>query len=648
MKRLFLGVFGGFCVVLICIGVINFYHIGTIHTMQHEVAKSDHLAQVLQQHKEQFRSFAQHHTHFDSVATDLQRQLQLNKQFWRKTLKESMANNASLRRNGLAGFHEGIEVSTFSQLLKLEQQLLKKVGRIGFKDQGLIGKMRTLAHQMENDYPQYNEGLLSLRRHEKDFLMRVDPAYSDRFKTEMTLWKKQVHLPDALYNYAIYFDSLSTDYLQLLHPGRTGFYHHWLDHFEALQDCVRKQRSGLLKASLDASSTAENTILFMNGLMVLFAIGCTIYFTRKFSLQVKNLQQTMANYIATNYQFHQETSLRIPRNDFGKITLHFLKLTRKIRSDMQLLEDRVERRTKSLQFKNHQLELQHLEMMESLRYAQDLQQSLLVSRAKLLRSFREAWVYYKPKNMVGGDFYWMKEVQEHGQTALYFALADCTGHGVPGALLSVMGMNALDELIGSGIRQPSLMLDALRSLVSRRLNTQEDKRYDGMDLALFRWNREQNTITFAGAQLPLWILREGELVEIVGQRMPIGYTYFEVNSFEEYEIQLRPKDRLLLFSDGMVDQFGGLKSKKMGRKFLREWLIRHADEPTATIYSKLIQQFESWKGNTEQTDDCTFIILEPGVSEQSFLTAAVSVHSITKVLSNRKEKAVVSIGVSNK
>lgn len=616
--------------------------------MQQEVAKSDHLAQLLQQHKEQFRSFAQHHPHFDSVATDLERQLMLNKRFWTKTLKESMANNASLRQNNLGVFNEGIDVSTFSKLLKLEQQLLQKVSRIGFKDQGLIGKMRDLAHQMEKDYPQYNESLLSLRRHEKDFLMRVDPAYSERFKEEMTLWKKQVHLPDALDNYAVYFDSLSTDYLQLLHPGRTGFYNRWLDHFEALQDNVRKQRSGLLKASLHASSAAKQTILLLNGLMVLFAIGCTFFFTRKFSRQVKNLQKTMANYIATNYQFHQDTLLRIPRNDFGKITLHFLKLTRKIRSDMQLLEDRVERRTKSLQFKNHQLELQHLEIMESLRYAQDLQQSLLVSRAKLLRSFQEAWIYYQPKNMVGGDFYWMKEVQEYEQSTLYFALADCTGHGVPGALLSVMGMNALDELIGSGIRQPALLLDALRSLVSRRLNTQEDKRHDGMDMALFAWNRQQNTITFAGAQLPLWILRDGELVEVVGQRMPIGYTYFEVNSFEEYEIQLQPKDRLFLFSDGMVDQFGGIKSKKMGRKFLREWFIRHANEPTSLLYSKLIHQFENWKGNTEQTDDCTFIILEPGVSSQSYLSAAVSVQSTNRVLSNRKEKAGVSIGVSNK
>src|SRR3989338_2044096 len=648
MKRLFLGVFGGFCVVLVFIGVINFYHIETIYVMQQEVAKSDHLAQILQQHKEQFRSFSQHHPHFDSVAINLEQQLNLNKQFWTKTLNKSMSNNASLRKHNLSALNDGIEVSTFSKLLKLEQQLLQKVGRIGFKDQGLIGKMRNLAHQMENDYPQHNERLLSLRRHEKDFLMRVDPAYSERFKEEMTLWKKHVHLPDALDNYTVYFDSLSTDYLQLLYPGRTGFYKHWLDHFEALQDSVRKQRSGLLKASLDASSTAEQTILLLNGLMVFFAIGCTILFTRKFSRQVKNLQQTMAGYIATNYQFHQDTLLRIPRNDFGKITLHFLKLTRKIRSDMQLLEDRVERRTKSLQFKNHQLELQHLEMMESLRYAQDLQQSLLVSRAKLLRSFQEAWIYYQPKNMVGNDFYWMKEVQEHEQSTLYFALADCTGHGVPGALLSVMGMNALDELIGSGIRQPAQLLNALRSLVSRRLNTQEDKRYDGMDLALFAWDRQQHTITFAGAQLPLRILRDGELVEIVGQRMPIGYTYFEVNSFDEYEIQLQPKDRLFLFSDGMVDQFGGIKSKKMGRKFLREWFIRHANEPTAIIYSKLIQQFENWKGNTEQTDDCTFIILEPGVSAQSFLSATVSIQSTSRVLSNRKEKAGVSIGVSNK
>jgi len=483
----------------------------------------------------------------------------------------------------------------------------------GYKDYNLEGAMRRHIHWLEDHRAIPADRMLSLRRHEKDFLMRMDRIYAERLHEEMDSWKVSGNVPPDLVSYVAYFDTLTNYYMLMFRSGKEGLYYNWTHSIEALQEGVRKQRSLLLRTSFEESAKAQTFNYILISIAILLAVGCTILFTRRFSKQVNELQQTMAQYIATNYQLADETSLRVPRNDFGKITLHFFQLTRKIRADMQLLEDRVQRRTKSLQLKNHQLELQHREIMGSLRYAQDLQQSLLVSRSKMLRSFREAWVYYQPKNLVGGDFYWMKEVKQPDEHLVFFALADCTGHGVPGALLSVMGMNALDELIDSGLRQPSLILNELRSLVSRRLNTHEDKRYDGMDLALFVLDRRTNTLTFSGAQMPLWILRDSRLIETQGQRMPIGYTYFEVNSFENYEIALETNDKLILFSDGVIDQFGGLHNKKLGRKALREWLITNSKDGSAALFSKLVQQFEFWKGNGEQTDDCTLLLLEPGV-----------------------------------
>ena len=205
----------------------------------------------------------------------------------------------------------------------------------------------------------------------------------------------------------------------------------------------------------------------------------------------------------------------------------------------------------------------------------------------------------------------MKEVNDEQEQLIYFALADCTGHGVPGALLSVMGMNALDELIDAGIRQPAALLNELRALVSRRLNTHEDKRNDGMDMALILLNKQTNTVTFSGALLPMWILRKDELIECHGQRMPIGYTFFDVSTFCEQTVQLFPDDKLILFTDGIVDQFGGLNQKKFGRKMLREWLLKATEESTPHLFSKLVHHFECWKGKEEQTDDCTILVLEP-------------------------------------
>jgi phosphoserine phosphatase RsbU/P len=613
MKRLFLGVFGGFCAVIILIGVFNFYHFSAIHTYQEEVVKTDRLAQRLQEHKERFQVFGQHHRLFDSVALFLPDWQRRNALFWKKMTADALDNQRSLAKMGLPVYARFAGKRQLLHLERSEQELLASASRIGFKEEGLIGKMRVTAHTIEKNRPQFNARLLSLRRHEKDFLMRIDRIYAYRLHEEMNSWRRSGNIPADLTGYVAYFDTLTDHYLLLFQPDKTGQFYQWNAYFEMLQDGFRKQRSMLLTESFRASSEAQTFNFILNSSAILLAIVCTIVFTRRFSRQVRSLQQTMAQYIATNYQFSKDAALRIPKNDFGKITLHFLQLTRKIRADMQLLEDRVQRRTKSLQFKNQQLELQHLEIMGSLRYAQDLQQSLLVSRSKMLRSFREAWVYYQPKDLVGGDFYWMKEVRKPDEHIVYFALADCTGHGVPGALLSVMGMNALDELIDSGIRQPATILNELRALISRRLNTHEDKRYDGMDMALFAFDHHSGTLTFAGAQIALWLLRDGKLIETPGQRMPIGYTYFDVSSFENRLIQLEKNDKLILFSDGMIDQFGGLRNKKLGRKALRDWLSANGNDSCASLFTKLVYHFESWKGNGEQTDDCTLLVLEPAI-----------------------------------
>lgn len=630
MKRLFLGVFGGFCAVIILIGIFNFYHFSAVHTYQEEVVRTDRLAQRLQEHKEQFRSFAQHHRLFDSVALFFPQWYRRNTLFWEETTAISRRNRHSLDQQGLpVHVHAGRRQLVL--LERAENDMLAHAGRIGFKEEGLIGKMRDIAHRIEQQYPQYNERLLSLRRHEKDFLMRTDPIYAESFHREMEAWKAEVSLPKGLADYVDCFDSLTGEYLRLFRSDGNGLYQGWNTQFEAFQEGVRRQRSVLLAASFRVSSKAQTVNFILDSIAILLAIGCTILFTRKFTRQVQNLQQTMAQYIATNYQLSEDASLKVPRNDFGKITLHFLQLTRKIRADMHLLEERVQRRTKSLQLKNQQLEAQHREIIDSLRYAQDLQQTLLVSRSKMLKSFHEAWVYYQPKDLVGGDFYWMKEIQNASEHFVYFALADCTGHGVPGALLSVMGMNALDELIDGGLRRPSAILNELRSLVSRRLNTHEDKRYDGMDIALFAWDKKAQTITFSGAHMTLWILRNGQLIETRGQRMPIGYTYFETSSFEEETFPLLPHDRIVLSSDGIVDQFGGLRYKKLGRKQLREWLGEHSEDTAAHLFSRLVQQFEFWKGNAEQTDDCTLLILEPRPEAESAVTEKCENGKVEKV-----------------
>jgi len=604
MKRLFLGVFGGFCVVIVCIGLFNFIHFSKLHAIQQELVRVDEVAQELQHHKEALQSFGQHRELFDRISVSGPVLQTANDEFWKET-------HTSLQQIAKRKSLPHVSASTekdLQELRKLEDELIIVAGKIGFKDFGLIGRLRTKAHAIEEEFPQFKARLLSLRRHEKDFLMRTDPMYVKKMHEEIGIWKAQNDLPEEVIVYSEKFDSLAEVYLQLFH--KTGLYSSWNLRFDQLQGKIRDQRSALLRASFSESAEAQSLNVVLNSVAILIALFCTIYFTRKFSMQVIQLQKSMKQYIAENYNHSSKILLKIPKNEFGKITVHFLQLTRKIKEDMHLLEDRVARRTRALEVKNTQLEMQHSEMMDSLRYARDLQQSMLVSHSRIRRSFKEAYVHYQPKSIVGGDFYWLKETKNENVDRVYIALADCTGHGVPGALLSVMGMNALDELVDSGVGQPAELLNELRSLITRRLNTHEDKRYDGMDLALFMLDRKTNELTFAGAQMPLWIVSEFEITELKGQRMPIGYTFFETSDFQQQTIKLRKNDKILLFTDGVVDQFGGPDNRKMGKKNLRELLLSHSDEPAEKLFSSIKSRHQTWKAEEEQTDDCTFILLE--------------------------------------
>lgn len=646
MKRLFFGVFGGFCLVLVAIGTINYVQISGIRDMQNEMVYSDRLVRSIEQHKELFQSLRQHNPAYDQAAFNRQLWISRNDKFWYTIQYKRLNLNKSLREKGYHHITNQPSDSQIELLRGKETLLLQQIANLGFKELGIIGDMRERAHYIEQAYPQYKTRLLSLRRHEKDFLMRIDRIYALKFHNEYLDWKKSGDYPPELVQYADYFQQVVNSYIKLMKPGSTESFQSWRKEFEQMQTAIYQQQSAILSAGLTETKAARQTTLLLNGTMILLAILVSLLFVEWFSRQIKNLQLTMANYIAKNYQFDEEQQLRFPKNDLGKIAVHFLKLTRKIRTDMQLLEDRVERRTVTLQSKNHQLEVQHREIMDSMRYAQNLQQSLLVSRTKLLRSFREAWVFYQPKDLVGGDFYWMKEVRKPGETCILFALADCTGHGVPGALLSVMGMNALDELIESGCTEPALLLNQLRTLVVRRLNTHEDKRYDGMDMALFAWNTTDNTLSFSGAQLPIWILRNDEVLIIKGQRLPIGYSYTPTDTFTEQSIDLLPGDRILLFSDGFVDQFGGFSGKKMGKKHLYDWLKKQVTESTLSLHYKLKELYQSWMGDSEQTDDCTYVLLEPEITAISQMSSLVT--SGMNAGSKRNEKDEVSIGVVNK
>jgi len=247
------------------------------------------------------------------------------------------------------------------------------------------------------------------------------------------------------------------------------------------------------------------------------------------------------------------------------------------------------------------IEAAHKEITDSIKYAKRIQAAVLPSDALFESLLPTAFVLYKPKDIVAGDFYWLEE--KAGK--IYFAAADCTGHGVPGAMVSVVCNNGLNRSVRElGLTDPGQILDNTRDIVIKEFDKSADDVKDGMDIALCVL--EGKTLHYAGAHNPLWLIRKGELLEFKADKQAIG-KQDNPTPFTSHTIELQDGDSIYLFSDGYVDQFGGEKGKKYKSIQLKETLIRMAKHPISDQKELLNREFEQWRGDLEQIDDVCVI-----------------------------------------
>jgi len=245
------------------------------------------------------------------------------------------------------------------------------------------------------------------------------------------------------------------------------------------------------------------------------------------------------------------------------------------------------------------VEEKNAEILGSIAYAKRIQDAILPPLDLFKKIFPKSFVLYKPKDVVAGDFYWLEKVDN----TILFAVADCTGHGVPGAMVSVVCNNALNRSVREfGLIKPNLILDKTRELVIETFEKSQDKVKDGMDIALCSLNLDTLDLEFSGANNPLYHIHEGILTEIKGDKQPIGLYDIE-KPFKGNKIKLTKGDGIYLGSDGYSDQFGGTRGKKFKYKNFRDLLIRYQDEPSKKQMLLLDTAFERWRGDIEQVDD---------------------------------------------
>jgi len=247
------------------------------------------------------------------------------------------------------------------------------------------------------------------------------------------------------------------------------------------------------------------------------------------------------------------------------------------------------------------IEESHKEITDSIAYAKRIQSAILPPNGQVKELLKDSFILYKPKDVVAGDFYWLEECKGK----VLFAAADCTGHGVPGAMVSVICNGALNRSVREyGLTDPGKILDKARDIVIQEFEKSDEEVKDGMDIALC--SLEGNKLQYAGAHNPLWIVRANEIIETKADKQPIG-KYDNLQPYTTHSFDLQKGDTIYIFSDGYVDQFGGEKGKKFKTKALRELLLSIQDKSMTEQEQLIDKAFETWRGKHEQVDDVCVI-----------------------------------------
>lgn len=280
------------------------------------------------------------------------------------------------------------------------------------------------------------------------------------------------------------------------------------------------------------------------------------------------------------------------------IIMVFISL-QKIRRSKQLIEEQ----KKQTEQQKLIIEHKNKEIIDSINYAKTLQDAAIPSMNYFRSILPQSFIYYQPKDIVAGDFYWIYKLKNK----ILVAAADCTGHGVPGAMVSIVCLNAINRCVDEfKLTEPSKILDKTSEIIQQSFRQSENNVQDGMDIALVLLDPDNGTGYFSGANNPLWILKNEDVTEITGDSQPVGKQH-KPNPFSQYEFKLEKDSTLFLFTDGFADQFGGPNGKKLKARSFKSQLASLHNTPITEMAAPLEAFFNKWKGDLEQVDDILVI-----------------------------------------
>ena len=435
---------------------------------------------------------------------------------------------------------------------------------------------------------------------------------------------------------AYYYNQLSLDHAKKVNDLKlmSSIYHFFHEIYKERKDFKQALKMHTLYSSLKDSIYNDNTK------EVVLEQTLKHDFEKKEVIKEAEHEKQMA--VAAEAERRQKiVSVSIGLGLFMSIVFAFiifkrLKITREQKNiiseqneELNQFIEEIEAQRDQIDEQNKDLEHKNSHIMSSIQYAKRIQEAILPSDELVRNNLAESFVLYKPKDIVSGDFYWMESI---GQK-VFWAAVDCTGHGVPGAFMSILGANGLKKIVSERhIYQPAEILTHLTEHVISSIKETKDGEEvkDGMDISLCCWDKEHNTLEWAGAYNPLFIVREapiynlaeksnfhpfdpekeslGGLYDVKATKRPIGrFKRKNIPDFENHTISLQQGDCIYVFTDGFADQFGGEDGSKYTTRKMREFVIKIYKKPMQEQLILLEQEFENWRGKEEQLDDiCIF------------------------------------------
>ncbi len=478
----------------------------------------------------------------------------------------------------------------------------------GFKDYGLEGEMRTNIHKLED--PRYKADqvkVLTIRRYEKDYIIRKETIYAQKVRQYVIALQSEISTMPISPETLIAEEALQDYFNAFLELVRTdekiGFHNNsglrrdlsiTSNHISHRLQLIDKK---ILREAEIVNWKVKFALFAIIILSVLLNILAIYFVVKRLASPIIQLSDSIHDTIRSNFAPETQITQIRTQDEIGTLS-----------KDLGLMLSRVQERTAEVTRQKEQIEKKNRNITNSINYAKRIQHAVLPHIEQLNSSVNDYFIMFKPRDIVSGDFYWFAHL---GNRTVVVA-ADCTGHGVPGAFMSMAGCTYLNQIVHlQGVTAPDKILYHLNQNIKKEFKQENKENRDGMDVAICVIDKEKQIIEFAGAKNPLIYIQDGEIYEIDGDKLPVGGTLNDrqrtyTKHIVSYASSTHSPSFFYMFSDGYQDQFGGENGRKFMKKRLKEMLLNVTLEQQQMRKQKevLERTMTEWMGGEHsQIDD---------------------------------------------